>query len=269
MPSMRVTALAEFFFPSPKHKKAKRTSRMHLPAVNISRNHVSNIYPSVCMSASPTARGYWHRRYLAHHYHPCGADEDGTMSSDGEENQAPCYGSWLPDRSDTPVHAAGDAWQNRAVPAALPRPARTPTRSPTSGHRTSSGRAVGHLDCQDAPRFSLHANHMRQAPTCFVGTTPMSASDPSFYDQMITFRVIDQTRGHRENVVAPPDRHMIVLSSPANVPSVVDTLAPQGSGKRAVFQARSPQGTVQQGDFQFLVDILCRGWPFDVVIELE
>ncbi|OIW22936.1 hypothetical protein CONLIGDRAFT_144613 [Coniochaeta ligniaria NRRL 30616] len=268
MPSMRVTALAEFFFPSSRYRKVKRSSRARLPVINISSNHASNICPCVWMSTPSSSTAPAPSRFHAPHHHTCRADMHGAMCLEAEENQAPWSGSWFPARSESPVYIAEDE-HHGVTPVTVPRPARTSTRNPTTGHRNNSRRAAEHLSNHDVPRFSLYANAMRQAQTCFVGTPPMAADDPNFYDQTIRFRVIDQTSNHQEVGMARREREMMVVSSPANLPSVVDTLAPPGSGRRVVIQARSPQGMVQQGDLEFLAGILPEGWPFDLVLEDE
>lgn len=271
MPSMRVMALAEFFFPSSRYKKVRRSSRTRLPAVYISRNHGSNLYPCVWMSTSsrsPTARSHRPEHFCPQQHPSSAAGMDGAMSLGAEENQSPWSGSWFNGRSDSPDYVA-EHGQYQAIPVALPGPARTPMRNQSIGHRNSSRRAAEQPNDHDSSRFSFYGNVMRQAQTCFIGTNPLTATDPDFYDQTICFRVIDQTSDHQRVVIAREEREMMVVSSPANMPSVLNTLAPPGSGRRVVIRARAPQGLVQQGDLQFLAHILSRGWPFDIVLEDE
>jgi hypothetical protein len=120
----------------------------------------------------------------------------------------------------------------------------------------------------DHGRLSAYTNVMLQAPTCFVGNSPLTAGDPNFYDQTIRFRVIDCTEHDQGRGGVQTEREMIVLSSPGNVMSVLQTMAPGGSGRRIVVRALDANGVRQQGDPAFLAyTVLRHGWPFDIVIE--
>jgi hypothetical protein len=252
-------ALAQFFFPSSRSKKAKRSSRAHLPTVNISKNHGANIYPCVWMTPPNASH--------AHHRHACKANGTGAMCSE-TENWAPWRRSESPGWSDS---TAGKAKED--IPFTPLRPA----RRPNSGHRQRQQNPAHerHDGGLDIPRFSLYSNAISQAQTCFVGknpdnSAPAAAPPRDFHDQTIRFRVIDQTQYRDDDGAAAQGQgEMVVVSSPANIPWVVETLAPRGSGRRAVIQARTPRGSFQQGGLEYLARILPQGYPFVILLEDE
>lgn len=274
MPSLRVMALAEFFFPSSsRYKKGKRSSRTRLPAVNISRSHRSDVFPCIVMSASSRSPATTTGNCRAHnHPHECMADLYGRVAVE-DHVEAPRFGSMSLNQSDSPAYSAEDE-QDVFTPVAPPL---RPARNGGLGHRSNSRRTaerigVNHGNARfgshDDGRFTAYTNAMQRAQTCFVGATPLASNDPSFFDQTIRFRVIDRTGNQHEDRAAGAEREVTIVSSPANIHDVLDTLAPQGSGRRVVVRARGLHGILQQGNEEFLaLTVLPQGLPFDVVLE--
>jgi hypothetical protein len=267
---MRIMALAEFFFPSSRYKKVKRSSRTRTSAINITKNQGANIYPCVWMSASSgSSAAAMSCHCHAHNHHDRMANMHGRMSVDVEE-EVPWYPSMSVNRPDSPIYYA-EYEQDHFIPAALPRQARAPARNPVSGHRNNARRAAERPEnnhgngrySHDHGRFSAYANATLQAQTCFLGTNPMNGDDPNFYDQTIRFRVIDRTGYQQGDGPAGTEREMMVVSSPANMQAVLETLAPQGSGRRIVVRAKG-----KEGEEEFLAfTVLPQGWPFDILLE--
>jgi hypothetical protein len=108
---------------------------------------------------------------------------------------------------------------------------------------------------------------MDNSNTCFVGSNPVHPDDPAFRDQTVRFRVIDRTVADHE---AGGERVMVVVASPRTLPTVMDTLAPTGSGRSIVVQAVDAYGALVEGDVEFLAfTVLPQGWKFDLVTELD
>jgi hypothetical protein len=124
------------------------------------------------------------------------------------------------------------------------------------------------LGNQDAPRFSRYREAALQTGSCFIGpTTGPEAVDAehNFPDRSIRFRVLEQS----DEDGVDGEREMVVVSSPGNIPWVVDTLTPPGSARRVTILTRNPDGEVLRGDLELLARILPLGWPFDIVVEDE
>lgn len=124
----------------------------------------------------------------------------------------------------------------------------------------------------ESPRFSHYLEAMRRAWTCFIGQTSQDgliATGPDFHDRTICFRIMDQMTDEGDEDRSDGEREMVVVSSPGNIPWIMETIAPHDSGRQVIIQACTPQGQVQRGDKQFLASILPRGWPFNMVLVEE
>lgn len=272
MPSMRVMALAEFFFPWSRYKKVKRSSRRRMPAVNISQNHGSNVFPCVVMSASSGSSPATSHCCAHRHAHECVADVYGRMTIE-DHAETPRFGSMSLNRSSSPTYFEEDE-QNTFTPVT---PSQRRARDTAPGYRNNSRRPAerisnnhraARIDCHNHGRFTAYVNAMQQTQTCFVGANPLASDDPYFFDQTIRFRVIDRTGDQDADRAPGGEREVMVVSSPANIHFVLDTLAPRGSGRRIVIRARGAHGISQYGNEEFLaLTVLPQGLPFDVVLE--
>jgi hypothetical protein len=65
------------------------------------------------------------------------------------------------------------------------------------------------------------------------------------------------------------EQEMIITSSPGNIPWILETLAPPGSGRHVAIFATNPEGLLLRGDMAMLANTLPEGWPFQVVIEKD
>jgi len=233
------------------------------------------------MSASPGSSqanmaGHCHSQHG--HCYGCGS------TSMGVGDEAPWFGPTSHSRPGSPTYFTEDE-HGDFMPSALSGPSRNSTRKTSrssaryhpGGHRYHSrhladhinNRAISRLHSHDG-RFSAYTNTMRQSRTCFLGTHPMNPNDANFHDQSIRFRVIDCTSSPQEDGQTQREREMLVVSSPGNMRTVMDTLAPLGSGRRIVVRAVDRHGIPQQGDEEFLAfTVLPQGWPFDLVLEEE
>lgn len=120
----------------------------------------------------------------------------------------------------------------------------------------------------DATRFSAYREAVEEIGSCFIGPLASLAKDnvigPDLADQAIRFRVREPIEGDVDG-----EQEMIITSSPGNIPWILETLAPAGSGRHAVIFATNPEGLLLCGDLGLLAKTVPEGWPFQVVIEKD
>lgn len=268
---MRVMTLCEFFFPSTKSSRTSRDSRPHT-RVTISPSHRASIH------ITPTPEHSLPGSYPNTQHSPNASDEGHKAGAEASETDhlpppIPHTGRQRrPSRRSHLQHSSSRRSRRSMTGAAGSRHQRQRHGGPViqpAGEISQNQEHPDHpLGNQDAPRFSHYREAVLQTGTCFVGpaTGPEAVdAEQNFPDRSIRFRVLEQS----DEDGVDGEREMVVVSSPGNIPWVVETLAPPGAGRRVFILARNPEGEVLRGELELLARILPLGWPFDIVVESE
>lgn len=127
-------------------------------------------------------------------------------------------------------------------------------------------------ELQHAAQFTRYRQLANKAKTCFVDSaTPgdeshLGDSERDFSDRTIRFTVYQQTGRH----AVDGEREMIVVSSPGNIPWILDTLAPPGSDRLIWVRCWNSEGEMagegsEQG-LELLEHTLPLGLPFEICV---